>query len=45
LQLVGLLSAAWGSRRTPHGKTVWFEMALPDGNTNTPDPEALLSLF
>ncbi|MBK3636409.1 SpoIIE family protein phosphatase, partial [Streptomyces sp. MBT97] len=24
LQLVGLLSAAWGSRRTPRGKTVWF---------------------
>ncbi|MEU0130634.1 SpoIIE family protein phosphatase [Streptomyces sp. NPDC006289] len=31
LQLVGLLSAAWGSRRTPRGKTVWFELALPDG--------------
>ena len=29
LQLVGLLSAAWGSRRTPRGKTVWFELALP----------------
>ena len=28
LQLVGLLSAAWGSRRTPLGKTVWFELAL-----------------
>ncbi|MFJ8883429.1 SpoIIE family protein phosphatase [Streptomyces sp. NPDC102402] len=36
LQLVGLLSAAWGSRRTPRGKTVWFELALPDGE---PSPE------
>ncbi|WP_329122306.1 SpoIIE family protein phosphatase [Streptomyces sp. NBC_01465] len=32
LQLVGLLSAAWGSRRTPRGKTVWFELALPEGD-------------
>ncbi|MEU0202744.1 MULTISPECIES: SpoIIE family protein phosphatase [unclassified Streptomyces] len=46
LQLVGLLSAAWGSRRTPRGKTVWFELPLPDGGTGLPDPaEALLSLF
>ncbi|MFJ8820442.1 SpoIIE family protein phosphatase [Streptomyces sp. NPDC102467] len=46
LQLVGLLSAAWGSRRTPRGKTVWFELALPDGETGIADPtEALLSLF
>ncbi|WP_406332649.1 SpoIIE family protein phosphatase [Streptomyces sp. NBC_00203] len=46
LQLVGLLSAAWGSRRTPRGKTVWFELPLPDGETGLPDPaEALLSLF
>ncbi|MGW2187898.1 ATP-binding SpoIIE family protein phosphatase, partial [Streptomyces sp. NPDC001719] len=46
LQLVGLLSAAWGSRRTPHGKTVWFELALPDGDTPTPDAvEALMSLY
>ncbi|MFI6346485.1 SpoIIE family protein phosphatase [Streptomyces sp. NPDC050560] len=45
LQLVGLLSAAWGSRRTPAGKTVWFEMSLPDGSSGEPDPEALLSLF
>ncbi|MFI8904492.1 SpoIIE family protein phosphatase [Streptomyces albidoflavus] len=45
LQLVGLLSASWGSRRTPRGKTVWFELALPDGG-EAPDPtEALLSLF
>jgi PAS domain S-box-containing protein len=46
LQLVGLLSAAWGSRRTPRGKTVWFELPLPDGQNRLADPaEALLSLF
>ena len=46
LQLVGLLSAAWGSRRTPRGKTVWFELPLPGGDTTLTDPaEALLSLF
>ncbi|MFI8191013.1 SpoIIE family protein phosphatase [Streptomyces sp. NPDC085946] len=46
LQLVGLLSAAWGSRRTPRGKTVWFELPLPGGDTGLTDPaEALLSLF
>ncbi|MER5992439.1 SpoIIE family protein phosphatase [Streptomyces viridosporus] len=46
LQLVGLLSAAWGSRRTPRGKTVWFELPLPGTDTVLTDPaEALLSLF
>ncbi|MET7716063.1 SpoIIE family protein phosphatase [Streptomyces sp. NPDC005407] len=46
LQLVGLLSAAWGSRRTPRGKTVWFELALPDGgSTSEPTVEQLLSMF
>ncbi|MGW1597483.1 SpoIIE family protein phosphatase [Streptomyces sp. NPDC002343] len=46
LQLVGLLSAAWGSRRTPRGKTVWFELPLPGGDGALTDPaEALLSLF
>ncbi|MFE1175312.1 SpoIIE family protein phosphatase [Streptomyces sp. NPDC058773] len=46
LQLVGLLSEGWGSRRTPRGKTVWFELALPDGESTVADPtEALLSLF
>ncbi|QPI58389.1 SpoIIE family protein phosphatase [Streptomyces malaysiensis subsp. malaysiensis] len=46
LQLVGLLSAGWGSRRTPLGKTVWFELALPDGRSSGPDSvEALLSLW
>ncbi|MFJ5100702.1 SpoIIE family protein phosphatase [Streptomyces sp. NPDC088554] len=47
LQLVGLLSAAWGSRRiTPRGKTVWFELALPDGGP-APEPtvEQLLSMY
>lgn len=46
LQLVGLLSAAWGSRRTPRGKTVWFELALPDGDSaSEPSVEQLLSMF
>ncbi|MEV7427218.1 MULTISPECIES: SpoIIE family protein phosphatase [unclassified Streptomyces] len=46
LQLVGLMSAAWGSRRTPRGKTVWFELALPDGGTAAePTVEQLLSMF
>ncbi|MFJ6212763.1 SpoIIE family protein phosphatase [Streptomyces sp. NPDC092296] len=29
LQLVSLLAERWGSRRTPKGKIVWFELALP----------------
>ncbi|MFF5934601.1 SpoIIE family protein phosphatase [Streptomyces sp. NPDC012508] len=46
LQLVGLLSAAWGSRRTPRGKTVWFELPLPDGDgAAEPTVEQLLSMF
>ncbi|MGV9316381.1 SpoIIE family protein phosphatase [Streptomyces sp. NPDC003691] len=45
LQLVGLLSAAWGSRRTPRGKTVWFELALPGEGTAEPTVEQLLSMF
>ncbi|MFJ9825907.1 SpoIIE family protein phosphatase [Streptomyces sp. NPDC101160] len=46
LQLVGLLSAAWGSRRTPRGKTVWFELALPDGDgAAEPTVDQLLSMF
>ena len=31
LQLVSLLADRWGSRRTPRGKTVWFELNLPRG--------------
>lgn len=46
LQLVGLLSAAWGARRTPRGKTVWFELALPDGRPPAErSVEELLSMF
>ncbi|MGW0735134.1 SpoIIE family protein phosphatase [Streptomyces sp. NPDC002851] len=46
LQLVGLLSASWGSRRTPRGKTVWFELPLPDGTSpQEPSVETLLSMF
>ncbi|MFE3903570.1 SpoIIE family protein phosphatase [Streptomyces sp. NPDC059153] len=46
LQLVGLLSVAWGSRRTPRGKTVWFELALPDGEPVAERTvEQLLSMF
>jgi PAS domain S-box-containing protein len=29
LQLVSMLADRWGSRRTPTGKTVWFELSLP----------------
>ncbi|MFE7512450.1 SpoIIE family protein phosphatase [Streptomyces sp. NPDC057540] len=46
LQLVGLLSSSWGSRRTPRGKTVWFELGLPDGEgASEPTVEQLLSMF
>ncbi|MGX2994752.1 SpoIIE family protein phosphatase [Streptomyces sp. JNUCC 64] len=46
LQLVGLLSAGWGTRRTPRGKTVWFELGLPDGDGDPVDlAEALMSMF
>jgi PAS domain S-box-containing protein len=30
LLLVSQLVQRWGSRRTPHGKTIWAEQALPD---------------
>ena len=46
LQLVDLLSSGWGSRRTPTGKAVWFQMPRPEEGVVAPDPtEALLSLF
>ncbi|WP_345044738.1 SpoIIE family protein phosphatase [Streptomyces sannanensis] len=47
LQLVGLLSAGWGSRRTPRGKTVWFELALPEDGEPVAEPtaEQLLSTY
>ncbi|MFK0254482.1 SpoIIE family protein phosphatase [Streptomyces sp. NPDC090445] len=38
LQLVGMLSAGWGTRRTHRGKTVWFELPLP-GAEGDPPPE------
>ncbi len=31
MQLVTTLAERWGSRRTGHGKTVWFELPLPAG--------------
>jgi hypothetical protein len=46
LQLVGMLSTGWGCRRTPLGKTVWFELVLPNAGTAPVDPvEALLGLY
>nr|WP_229884908.1 MULTISPECIES: SpoIIE family protein phosphatase [Streptomyces] len=48
LQLVGLLSAGWGTRRTHRGKTVWFELPLP-GTSAEPEgglsAEQLLGLY
>ena len=32
LQLVSMLADRWGSRRTPTGTTVWFELPLPAGH-------------
>ncbi|MCB5166902.1 PAS domain-containing SpoIIE family protein phosphatase/ATP-binding protein [Streptomyces bambusae] len=46
LQLVGLLSAGWGSRRTPRGKTVWFELPLPGAEPLAElSAEQLLSMY
>ena len=47
LQLVDLLSENWGSRPTPHGKAVWFSLALPsgDGAAGHADVERLLSMW
>ncbi|MEU7279794.1 SpoIIE family protein phosphatase [Streptomyces sp. NPDC045431] len=46
LQLVGLLSTSWGSRRTPRGKTVWFDLPLPSGTSpSEPTVDQLLSMF
>ncbi len=47
LQLVELLSAGWGSRRTPGGKAVWFELSLPhDGGPKPPDAlDAMLDAY
>ncbi|MER8094586.1 SpoIIE family protein phosphatase [Streptomyces goshikiensis] len=48
LQLVGMLSAGWGTRRTHRGKTVWFELPLPgaDGESVSElSAEQLLSMY
>jgi serine phosphatase RsbU (regulator of sigma subunit)/anti-sigma regulatory factor (Ser/Thr protein kinase) len=46
LQLVGLLSAGWGSRRTSLGKSVWFELAIPEGEPKPVDSvDELLNAF
>lgn len=48
LQLVELLSNRWGSRRTPQGKAVWFELARPSAKSRpvaTPSADALLDAF
>jgi hypothetical protein len=36
LQVVSQLAQRWGTRRTPSGKAVWFELALTE---NPPDAE------
>ena len=30
LRVVSQLAQRWGTRRTPDGKAVWFELALPE---------------
>jgi PAS domain S-box-containing protein len=47
LQLVAMLSQSWGSRRTHHGKTVWFELGLRGGQSASAGPSVddLLSMF
>ncbi|MGW0362290.1 SpoIIE family protein phosphatase [Streptomyces sp. NPDC002990] len=46
LQLVGLLSAGWGTRRTHRGKTVWFELPLPGEEAPSgPSEEQLLGMY
>jgi PAS domain S-box-containing protein len=32
LLLVSGLAQRWGTRQSPHGKTIWAEQALPEGN-------------
>jgi hypothetical protein len=31
LRVVSQLAQRWGTRRTPEGKAVWFELTLPEG--------------
>ncbi|MFD0266974.1 SpoIIE family protein phosphatase [Streptomyces sp. NPDC127106] len=48
LQLVGMLSAGWGTRRTHRGKTVWFELPLPGTEGDAPpelSAEQLLNMY
>ena len=46
LLLVSMLARSWGSRRTPRGKTVWFELPLPGAGPAGPNlTEVLLSAF
>ncbi|MBU7599199.1 serine/threonine-protein phosphatase [Streptomyces sp. P38-E01] len=47
LQLVELLSQRWGSRRTPDGKAVWFELGMPSGSSglSSASVDALLDAF
>jgi serine phosphatase RsbU (regulator of sigma subunit)/anti-sigma regulatory factor (Ser/Thr protein kinase) len=42
LHVVSQLAQRWGTRRTPAGKAVWFELALPEGRSvpGTADGEA-----
>ncbi|MEE1754647.1 SpoIIE family protein phosphatase [Streptomyces sp. SP18CS02] len=37
LFLVAQLTSRWGSRYTPHGKTIWTEQILPSDSTHLPD--------
>lgn len=38
--LVDLLATRWGSRLTPSGKAVWFELELPAGRWHLPGASA-----
>jgi hypothetical protein len=44
LLLVSRLTQRWGTRQTPHGKTIWAEQALPgrDVRDILPQPESRL---
>jgi PAS domain S-box-containing protein len=41
LLLVSQLTQRWGTRQTPHGKTIWAEQALPGGDGATGDERAI----
>jgi anti-sigma regulatory factor (Ser/Thr protein kinase) len=40
LLIVDLLAKQWGSRRTPSGRMVWFELHDPDCAPDPADPES-----